>query len=90
MGVGFFGSKFLCKQFEKMDTPYWFYSALYRDHSIAGDPMYVNLEEIIAFINRAVVKGEKLQITQQVSNAKYPKCKTRFSVSDYLSTNYSK
>lgn len=88
MGVGFFGSKFLCKQFEKMDTPYWFYSAAYRDHSIAGDPMYVNLEEIKAFINRAVVKGEKLQIVQEVSDAKHPKCKTKFGVKDYLSTNY--
>lgn len=88
MGVGFFGSKFLCKQFEKMDTPYWFYSAHYRDHSMAGDPMYVNLEEIKAFINRAVVKGEKLQIVQQVVDAKHPKCKTKFGVKDYLSTNY--
>ena len=88
MGVGFFGSKFLAKQFEKMDTPYWFYSAAYRDHSIAGDPMYVNLEEIKAFINRAVVKGEKLQIVQEVSDAKHPKCKTKFGVKDYLSTNY--
>ena len=88
MGVGFFGSKFLAKQFEKMDTPYWFYSAHYRDHSMAGDPMYVNLEEIKAFINRAVVKGEKLQIVQEVSDAKHPKCKTKFGVKDYLSTNY--
>jgi hypothetical protein len=88
MGVGFFGSKFLTKQFEKMDTSYWFYSAQYRDHSMAGDPMYVNLEEIKAFINRVVVKGEKLQIVQQVVDAKHPKCKTRFSVKEYLGSNY--
>ena len=90
MGVGFFGSKFICKQLKKMDTPYWFYSAQYRDHSIAGDPMYVNREEIIAFIERMVVKGEKLQIIQEVSDAKHPKTKTRFSVTDYLSSNYKK
>lgn len=90
MGVGFFGSKFICKQLKKMDTPYWFYSAQYRDHSIAGDPMYVNREEIIAFIERMVVKGEKLQIIQEVSDAKHPKIKTRFSVTDYLSSNYKK
>mgnify|MGYP002508430121 FL=1 len=88
MGVGFFGSKFLTKQFEKMDTPYWFYSAHYRNHSMAGDPMYVNLEEIKAFIDRVVVKGEKLQIVQQVVDAKHPKCKTRFSVKEYLGSNY--
>ena len=88
MGVGFFGSKFLTKQFEKMDTPYWFYSAQYRNHSMAGDPMYVNLEEIKAFINRVVVKGEKLQIVQRVVDAKHPKCKTRFSVKEYLGSNY--
>lgn len=90
MGVGFYGSEFLCKQMEKMDLPYWFYSAMYRDHSMAGDPMYVNLEEILAFIDRAVVRQEKLQIVQKVNDAKYPKCKTRFKVKDYLSTNYSK
>ena len=50
--------------------------------------MYVNLEEIKAFINRVVVKGEKLQIVQQVTDAKYPKCKTRFSVKEYLGSNY--
>ena len=88
MGVGFFGSKFLCKQFEKMGIPYWFYSAQYRNHSMAGDPMYVNLEEIVAFINRVVVKGEKLQIVEQVADAKYPKTKTRFSVKEYLGSNY--
>ena len=89
MGVGFFGSKFLIKQLEKMDVPYWFYSAQYRNHSIAGDPMYVNLHEIFSFIERVVIKGEKLQIVEQVYNEKYPKCKTRFGVKDYLSTNYS-
>ena len=88
MGVGFFGSQFLCKQFEKMGTSYWFYSAQYRNHSMAGDPMYVNLEEIMAFIDRAVVKGQKLQIVQQVADAKYPKTKTKFSVKEYLGSNY--
>ena len=95
MGVGFFGSKFLTKQFEKMDTSYWFYSAQYRDHSIAahcvldwGYTFRSSYLEIKAFINRVVVKGEKLQIVQQVADAKYPKCKTRFSVKEYLGSNY--
>ncbi|MBQ2424795.1 MAG: alpha/beta hydrolase [Alistipes sp.] len=89
-GVGFYGSEFLVGQFEKMDTPYWFYSAQYRNHAMAGDPMYVNVEEIKAFINRVVVKGEKLQIVQSVVDAKHPKTKTRFSVKEYLGSNYSK
>ena len=89
-GVGFYGSQFLVGQFDKMDTSYWFYSAQYRDHSMAGDPMYVNLEEVKAFINRVVVKGEKLQIVQSVADAKHPKTKTRFSVKEYLGSNYNK
>lgn len=89
MGVGFYGSQFLSKQFIKMGVPHWFYSAIYRNHSIAGDPMYVNLEEIVAFIERVVVKGQQLTITQTVNDAKHPKVKTRFGVSDYLSSNYS-
>lgn len=89
-GVGFYGSKFLTKQFEKMDTPYLFYSAIYRNHSMAGDPMYTNVYDVISFIKRYVVEGNRLQITETVRDAKYPKTKTRFSVKEYLSTNYSK
>ena len=90
MGVGFFGSQYIIKQLQKMDVSYWFYSAQYRDHAIAGDPMYVNLHEIFSFMERVVVKGEKLQVTQSESNAKFPKTKTRFSVKEYLGSNYSK
>ena len=89
MGVGFFGSQYIIKQLQKMDVSYWFYSAQYRDHAIAGDPMYVNLHEIFSFMERVVVKGEKLQVSQNESNAKFPKTKTRFSVKEYLGSNYS-
>ena len=89
MGVGFFGSNFICKQLKKMDVPYWFYTAQYRDHAIAGDPMYINLHEIFSFMERVVVKGEKLQVTQCESNKKFPKVKTRFGVKEYLGSNYS-
>lgn len=90
MGVGFFGSKFISKQLLKIGVPHWFYSAQYRDHDMAGDPMYDNIEEITAFINRVVVKGQQITVLQEVSDNKYPKVKTRFKVSDYLSSNYSK
>ena len=90
MGVGFFGSQYIIKQLQKMDVSYWFYSAQYRDHAIAGDPMYLNLHEIFSFMERVVVKGEKLQVSQSESNAKFPKTKTRFSVKEYLGSNYSK
>ncbi|MBQ9137700.1 MAG: alpha/beta hydrolase [Alistipes sp.] len=90
LGVGFYGSQFICKQLDKMDVPYWFYSAQYRNHAMAGEPLYVNIEEVTAFIDRCVVKGQKLHITQEVGDEKYPKTKTRFSVKEYLSTNYNK
>lgn len=89
-GVGFYGSKFLAKQFKRMDSPYLFYSAIYRNHSMAGDPMYTNVYDIISFIKRYVVEGNRLQITETVHDAKYPKIKTHFSVKEYLSTNYNK
>ena len=88
MGVGFYGSKFICNQLSKMGIPHWFYSAQYRDHAMAGDPMYDNLDEIKAFISRVVVEDKQLTVHQSVSDAKYPKVKTRFKVSDYLSSNY--
>jgi predicted esterase len=90
MGVGFFGSQYIIKQLQKMGVSYWFYSAQYRDHASAGDPMYVNLHEIFSFMERVVVKGDKLQVSQSESNAKFPKTKTRFSVKEYLGSNYSK
>lgn len=89
-GVGFYGSKSIYKQLEKMDTPYLFYSANYRNHEMAAVPMYTNINDIVGFIERYVVKGEKLQIFEEVDDAKYPKTKTRFSVKEYLSTNYNK
>lgn len=89
-GVGFYGSKSIYKQLEKMDTPYLFYSANYRNHEMAAFPMYTNINDIVGFIERYVVKGEKLQIFEEVDDAKYPKTKTRFSVKEYLSTNYNK
>lgn len=89
-GVGFFGSKSIYKQLEKMDIPYLFYSANYRNHEMAAFPMYTNINDIVGFIERYVVKGEKLQIFEEVDDAKYPKTKTRFSVKEYLSTNYNK
>lgn len=88
LGVGFYGSKMLCKQFDRLGSPYIFYSARYRNHAMAGVPMYDNFYDIISFIERCVVRGEKLQIVEQVKDAKYPKTKTRFSVKEYLSTNY--
>lgn len=89
-GVGFYGSKSIYKQLEKMDTPYLFYSANYRNHEMAAVPMYTNINDIVGFIERYVVKGKKLQIFEEVDDAKYPKTKTRFSVKEYLSTNYNK
>lgn len=89
-GVGFYGSKSIYKQLEKMDIPYLFYSADYRNHEMAAVPMYTNINDIVGFIERYVVKGEKLQIFEEVDDAKYPKTKTRFSVKEYLSTNYNK
>lgn len=90
LGVGFYGSKSICKQLKKMDTPYLFYSAEYRNHQMAGEPMYTNIHDVISFIERYVVKGNKLQIVEHVKDKRYPKTKTRFSVKEYLSTNYSK
>ena len=88
-GVGFYGSKFIVGQLEKMEVPFLFYSATYRNHAMAGEPMYANVYDVISFIKRYVVDGSKLQITETVRDQKYPKTKTRFSVKEYLSTNYN-
>ena len=89
-GVGFFGSAYIVEQLEKLDSPYWFYSAEYVDHKMAGLPYIYSCDLIMQFINDFVVRGERLQITTDVVDLDGEKQPTRFKVMDYIRTNYKR
>lgn len=88
-GIGFYGSKLIAKQLKRKGGAYWFHSAKYRSHIIAGEPMVLNTREIIDFIEKCVKGGQHLQVTTEVEDKAYGKQPARFSVKEYLSSNYA-
>lgn len=87
-GIGFYGSELLVEQFRKMGAPYWFYSAEYRSHSMAEEPMVRNHAEILRFLEQYVVGGLRLQKEERVVDLQHGKRPTKFSIKQYLSSNY--
>jgi hypothetical protein len=89
-GIGFYGSKYITRQLNKLDSPYWFYSAEYVDHSLAGTPLYEQLDLIMQFIRDYVIEGKHLRIQTDVESIGGERQPTNFSVKDYLRANYGK
>ena len=89
-GIGFYGSKYITRQLNKLDSPYWFYSAEYVDHSLAGTPLYEQQDLIMQFIQDYVIEGKRLRIVTEVERIDGERRPTNFSVKDYLNANYAK
>ncbi len=89
-GVGFYGSAYIARQLDKIDAPYWFYSAEYVDHSLAGTPLIDQCDLIMQFINEFVIADKQLRIRTDVEALDGVKRKTRFKVMDYIRTNYAR
>ena len=87
-GVGFYGSAYIVKQLDKLGSPYWFYSAKYVDHKMAGLPFIYDCDVIMQFIRDFVIRGERLQIRTDVVDLNGDKQPTRFKVMDYIRANY--
>jgi predicted esterase len=87
-GVGFYGSAYIAKLLDKLDSPYWFYSAEYVDHKMAGLPFIYDCDVIMQFIRDFVIRGERLQIHTDVIDLNGDKQPTRFKVMDYIRANY--
>lgn len=90
LGVGFFGSKYLAKEFNEKGWPHWFYDIEYQTHDISYLPMYQNQNEILTFLNDFVLKKRPLTITTYVRDSNEPKRETKFKVMDYIDANYGK
>ena len=89
-GIGFYGSKYIAKQLDKMNAPYWFYSAEYADHKIAGLPLWYQCDLILQFINDYVVEGSRMQITNNVEYLPRERHQTHFRPREYLQNNYKR
>ena len=90
LAIGFYGSDFIADQLHKKGATYYFHSAHYRDHSLALLPLYLNHDEIISFLRRCVLGGEKMQHTYEYVDKSLEPCQTEFSVQEYLNSNYDK
>lgn len=90
MGIGFYGSKYIAAQLDKMGSPYHFCSVQYADHSIAVLPLIDQIDLILQFIDDYVIDGRVLCTTTEVVMPELERAQTRFSVKEYLEANYSR
>ena len=90
MGIGFYGSKYIVRNLDKQGGAYYFYSAEYVDHSLAGTPLFEQCDLIEQFIRDYVLEGKRLQTIAEVRDMDAERKPTRFTVKEYLETNYKK
>ncbi len=89
LATGFYGSDYLAEQLHNLGATYYFHSAHYRDHALALLPLTDNHNEIITFLSRCVLGGEKLQHTNEFVAEGIEPCETEFTVQEYLNSNYN-
>ena len=89
-GIGFYGPKFLVKEFNKQEWPHWFYDIEYHTHDIAGLPMFQNHNEILTFLTDFVKERRPLTITTTVRDKALKKVDTKFKILDYFVANYAR
>ncbi|MBQ8494031.1 MAG: carboxylesterase family protein [Alistipes sp.] len=90
MGTGFYGSKYIAKQLDRIDAPYMFYSVEYGDHQLAGTPLWDKCDLIKQFIRDYVTDGHRQRTTINVENIGTERRKTRFTPMDYIRANYKR
>ena len=89
LATGFYGSDYIAEQLHNLDATYYFHSAHYRDHALALTPLTDNHDEIISFLHRCVLGGEKMQHTNEYVAEGVEPCETQFTIQEYLNSNYS-
>lgn len=87
--LGFYGSKYIAKQLDNMEVPYYFYDEEYGDHSLASTPMHEHLDIINSFIKNEVIKHKDQRIHTIVKTNGRPSVNTLFSISDYITANFA-
>ena len=89
-GIGFYGPKFISEQLNKNKWAHWFYDMEYQGHNIAGEPMFVNHNEIKTFIKEYALKGRPLIMHTTVKDGNLKVEPTKFKLKDYIEANFGK
>ena len=89
LATGFYGSDFIAEQLHEKGATYYFHSAHYRDHDLALTPLTENHDEILMFLGRCVLGGEKMQHTNEYVAEGVEPCQTEFTIQEYLNSNYN-
>ena len=86
--AGLYGSKYIAKQLDEMQAPYFFFEVEDVAHEMAESPMKNNLDEITTFIEKYVVKQKQFIINTKEEMIGSPELKKDFDFMDYIQTNY--
>ena len=89
LATGFYGSDYIADQLHNLGATYYFHSAHYRDHALAVSPLTDNHDEILMFLGRCVLGGDKMQHTHEYFADGVEPCQTEFTIQEYLNSNYS-
>jgi predicted esterase len=86
--LGLYGSKYIAGQLDKMESPYYFYSAENAAHETATNPMRENWDEINTFLTKFVRNREPLQMNTSYKSLKKQKSKKKIKLKDYITSNF--
>lgn len=84
---GFFGSKHIAGQMDKIKNPYYFYSIEHATHEVANTPMKENINEILTFLDKFVKQEQNIIINTTMQQPSKPILKKKFGMKDYLRAN---
>ena len=85
---GLYGSKHIANKLKENNLPYYFYGVNNAAHEIAGTPMSENIDEIMLFIDKFVLRKQQLSIESTVEQIGKLELKKDFELNDYITTNY--
>lgn len=88
--IGFFGSKNLTEQLNKMHSSYQFLDFENENHRIAELPMKENFADIQNFISEWVIKKKSTTEHVLIKDLTLPEVPKKFSIGDYIRANFAK
>lgn len=86
--IGFYGSKHIAEQLDKLNYPFYFYSVENAGHEIANIPMAQNINEILTFIEKYAIGKQSLGIKADVKLIGTPEVEKDFDIMDYVKANF--
>ncbi len=89
-GAGFFGSEYIANElYDRIHSPFVFYSVEGAAHEMAEIPMNDNLGEIESFLNNMVYDRQPLMIRTDVTTIGRTVSNREFTIEDYIRANFA-